>query len=571
MRIGIRLTIALLVAAIVPLLLVGIWSLYTLQQASESATEQSEAALTQLGETAILKSAESVAQQVDQYLAAHPELDWRDAAQFEANSEMAKIAVQPVGETGYTALFDQEAVTHFHENPELIGVDLGTLAEKLPEFWAILSASLDGTPSAGYYDWEDADGRIRPKYMSIVPVGNTGLRVAATTYIDEFSRPVVQVQTALDAVRNRARTQLIVVLMVVAGIATFGAVMFSRRICRPINRITKAASQIAAGDLSAGTSMARPPSAGAAASDRDELGLLARAFGQMANSLISVINQVKTLTLNLSSASGQVMMTQRRHAANSEEQAAAVTSASVAAEELASTSAQIAETTQRVVVAANQTQSNAQQGVGAMNETAKRLQQIAADNDAAVVRVRELGNLAREIEMVMDLIEDIADQTKMIAFNASIEASAAGEAGRRFSVVSAEVRRLADSVAQSAEEIRSKVEQIQTTTNELVIASERESKEIEAGLALGETMQDLLHQILHSAEQTALAVRQISNSTQEQKRATEQLQQDLGPLADGARSVASGSKETVVVMEDLVVMARDLEQAINRFNLSQGA
>ena len=278
MRIGIRLTIALLVAAIVPLLLAGIWSLYTLQQASESAIEQSEAALTELAETAILKSAESVAQQVDRYLVAHPEADWRDAVQFQTDDELAKIALQPVGETGYTALFDQEAVTHFHENPELIGVNLSTLAEKLPAFWAILSASLDGTPSEGYYDWEDADGRIRPKYMSIVPVGNTGLRVAATTYIDEFSRPVVQVETGLDEIRKRARAQLLAVLLVVALIATFGAIMFSRRICQPINRIAEAATQIAAGDLSIESSLAGPSPDGTLAPNRDELGLLASAF-----------------------------------------------------------------------------------------------------------------------------------------------------------------------------------------------------------------------------------------------------------------------------------------------------
>jgi len=207
--------------------------------------------------------------------------------------------------------------------------------------------------------------------------------------------------------------------------------------------------------------------------------------------------------------------------------------------------------------------------VQAMAEAARHLQRIASGNEAAVIKVRELGTLARQISLVMDLIEDIADQTKLIAFNASIEASAAGEAGRRFAVVAAEVRHLADDVARSTDEIRSNVEQIQTTTNELLIASERESKEIEGGLDIGDRVRDFLDQILADAQQTTLAVRQISGSTQEQQQATEQLLDDLQPLTGNASIIALGSKETVAVMENLVDSVRELERTVARFRLSE--
>lgn len=537
MKISLRLTIALLVAAIVPLLIVGIWNLV-----------QSERALADLGEEAILLSAESVARQVELYLAAHPELNQADAAELQADAGLAEIAVQLVGQTGYTALFDEKGVTHFHSNPGLIGVDLGTLADQLPEFWAILSASLDGSPADGYYDWEDADGRIRPKYMSIVAVEDTPFRIAATTYIDEFSQPA-----------DKFRLQLLLVLVIVALAAVAGAWFLGRWFSQPIHQMIDTARQITDGKLGA-----KPPS-----TQVGEFNLLASAFGQMTSSLSSLIRKVRAMSLSLSSAAGQVMMTQRLHAANSDEQAAAVTSSSTAVEELASSSAHIAETAQQVVVAANNTQSSVQQGVEAMADTVERLDHIAASNQASVAKVRVLGEVARQIGGVMDLIEDIAAQTKMIAFNASIEASAAGEAGRRFAVVAGEVRQLAGSVAQSTEEIRSKVEQIQTTTNELIIASERESKEIESGLAISDTMAGLLDQILGSAQETSLAVQQISLSTQQQRSATEHLLGDLRSLTAGATTVAAGSQQTVAVMENLVTMAQDLQLAVDHFSLPE--
>jgi methyl-accepting chemotaxis protein len=536
MKISTRLNIAFLVASVVPMLIVGAWSLYRSQQA-----------LTQLGEASILQSAEAVARQAETYLAAHPELDVTNAAQLQADAGLGRIAVQQVGQTGYTVIFDREAITYFHPSAGLIGEYLGNLAGDLPEFWAILSASLEGDPTAGYYDWDD-EGKIRAKYMYIVPVGDTPLRVAATTYIDEFSQPVA-----------RFRLEMMAIMFVVALAALVGANLFSRRLCRPINAMVQATARIADGDL-----RIEPP-----ATSVGELEQLAAAFARMAGNLGSLIRQVQAMSLNLSSAAGQVMMTQRLHATNSEEQAAAVSNASAAVEELTSSSIHIADTAQRVVAAAGQTQTNARQGVAAMEDTTRRLEGIAAGNRAAVDRVRELGELARQIGAVMDLIEDIATQTRLIAFNASIEASVAGEAGRRFAVVAGEVRRLASNVSQSADEIRARVELIQTTTNELIIASERERKEIEGGLDTSQATAGLLDQIYGSAEQTTVAVEQISFSTQQQRTATEQLLEDLQPLTTGATAIAAGNQQTVTVMEDLVTMARDLQAAANRFSLPE--
>lgn len=271
MKISLRLTIALIVAATVPLLISSGWSLYTLHRVSTLATSQSETALVELGEEAIRQKAEATARQVELYLDTHPEVDLKDIAQLEANTDLAEIAVQPVGQTGYTAVFDEEAINHFHINPDLIGTDLGTLAGELPEFWDVLAASLDGTPSDGYYDWKDADGQIRPKYMSIIPIGDTRLRVAATTYIDEFSYPVVEFGSEMTEIRRASLTQLVWAVIGVTLLATAGAFVLARQLSQPISQITDAATRVAAGDLS-------PVQLGVRS---DEIGDLAKAFNTM--------------------------------------------------------------------------------------------------------------------------------------------------------------------------------------------------------------------------------------------------------------------------------------------------
>lgn len=275
MKIGTRLFIIFLVISLIPLGVVGWQAALTIRDANALATSQSEAALTELGEQSIHAQALSVAHQIELYLHAHPELDLHDDERLESDTALAGIAVQPVGETGYTAIFDEKGITHFHSNPAVVGMDMSTLAEKLPDFWAIFSASMDGTPFNGYYDWEEADGQIRTKYMSVVPVGDTRLRVAATTYIDEFSQPMVATVSQLDAIGRDALQRLLIFMVVVAVLVGVLASFFSRQFALPVQQIADMATRVAGGER-----IVLKPS-----TRRDEIGELHRAFGVMITQL----------------------------------------------------------------------------------------------------------------------------------------------------------------------------------------------------------------------------------------------------------------------------------------------
>jgi len=280
MRITTRLILSFLLASILPLAVVGYAGLRAMDRVVSLTLEESVSALKRLGENAIHQQALAVARQVELYLEAHPQLLHLPAEEFEANERLAAIAVQPVGETGYTAVYDDDSLTHFHANPEIVGRHMRDLAADLPAFWDILEASLDGTTVSGYYEWRDADGAVREKYMSCAPVGETHLRVAATTYIDEFYQPIRDTEAEITRISQENRLYLLAALIAVGLLALGLGLWLALGISRPVESLTLAAEGLEQG-------VYRPDSLAAEALRRDDLGRLARVFDRMAREVQS--------------------------------------------------------------------------------------------------------------------------------------------------------------------------------------------------------------------------------------------------------------------------------------------
>jgi signal transduction histidine kinase len=208
-KVGIGLLLKLLLGVLVPIVIafLVIWALIfftvnfkgiqvtslkdmgsnSLKELSASTLKESKSSLNRLGEKIIREKAIDVATQMEVYIKARPKMKKEDFIK-DKDQDLKVITVQKVAETGYTAVHDNRGINYFHVNPQIVGTDLHALADRLPAFWKILEASLSG-PASGYYDWKDADGKIRPKYMYLAPVKGTDFIVAATTYIDEFGNP----------------------------------------------------------------------------------------------------------------------------------------------------------------------------------------------------------------------------------------------------------------------------------------------------------------------------------------------------------------------------------------------
>jgi len=223
-----------------------------LKELSMISVNESKSSLNRLGEKVIKEKAIDVAKQIEIFFKARPKIKREDILK---DPELKSIAVQKVGETGYTAVHDNKGINYFHVNPQIVGTDLHDLAPKLPAFWKILEASLVG-PASGYYDWKDADGRIRPKYMYLVPVKDTDLIVASTTYIEEFSKPSKAIEGRMKWVQGRyldaydIKIRMFYLVTVVALVVLLMVIYFySSSVVRPIRYLSEVADKISMGEL----------------------------------------------------------------------------------------------------------------------------------------------------------------------------------------------------------------------------------------------------------------------------------------------------------------------------------
>jgi HAMP domain-containing protein len=258
----------------------------SLTELSKVSLDESKNALDKLGEEIIKQKALDVAAQIELFVKVHPRLRKEDLVK---DPWLKEIAVQKVGETGYTAVHDSRGINYFHSNPQLVGTDLHELAEKLPAFWKILEASLKGSAS-GTYDWKDADGRIRPKYMYLAPVKGTDLIVASTTYIEEFSIPARAVEAKMKQIEARfldeyGKKFLIFYLVIFAVLVVLMAVIFlySRSVILPIRTLSEVADKISMGELNTPLNIRT----------KGEVGVLAESIERMQISVKAAIERLQ--------------------------------------------------------------------------------------------------------------------------------------------------------------------------------------------------------------------------------------------------------------------------------------
>ncbi len=289
----------------------------------------------------------------------------------------------------------------------------------------------------------------------------------------------------------------------------------------------------------------------------DEFGVLARSYNQMLDLIVYLITQTQESSTRLSGASSEILSATEQQASGAAEQAASISETTATMEELASTYRQIAENANQVVHMAEASLGNAESGQQAVANTLDAMEQIKARAQSSANKILQLGERSQQIGQVLAIINNIADQTKILALNAAIEAARAGDAGKGFSVVAVEIRKLAESVVDSTGEIETIMTEIQTAANDLVISTEQELKQVGSGVELAHVTGDSLEQILDTIEQTTVAAKEISAATQQQKSATDQVVKAMREVASVAQQTAAGSKQVASAAEQLAAIARE--------------
>ncbi len=285
----------------------------------------------------------------------------------------------------------------------------------------------------------------------------------------------------------------------------------------------------------------------------NEIGEVAKWFNSYVNDLHDTIKSIQVTIEHINSYAVEMSEAIEAQATVLSQQSAAVAEITSTMEEFSTSSSQIAEHAKSVVDIATQTWESTKRGAKGVETVLLKMSEINNDNQSSIAEIIALGKKSKEISKVMEIINNIADQTKLIAFNAALEASSAGEAGKRFGVVAVEIRRLADSVMESTGEIEGKINEIQDAINRLVIASEKGSKGIHEGIEYSSETAVILSDIVNAAQNTTDAAKQISLSTQQQKTASNQVVTAL-------REIVAGTGQTTDAMNKLNAIAQNLSQ-----------
>jgi len=236
----------------------------SLKDVSAASLKESTAALNKLGEQIIRDKAESVAKEMEIFLRTLPRPNPKNPGPaLSKNPQLREIALAKVGLTGYTGVQDDTALCWFHPDPKVEGTDLHTLAATRPAFWRAIEPGLKSqTGAGGYYDWKDPDGKIRPKYLYTMPVKGTNLSVTATTYMDEFSKPVKTVEEKINQIEKtytsqyQNRFRLFFVIVFVVFIVLLAVIyVYSFSVIRPIRQLSEIADKISMGDLKTSVSV----------------------------------------------------------------------------------------------------------------------------------------------------------------------------------------------------------------------------------------------------------------------------------------------------------------------------
>lgn len=364
-------------------------------------------------------------------------------------------------------------------------------------------------------------------------------------------------QTNAKAAAEAARWSIILGSLVLA--AAIGAIVSSvaLSITRNMNRTISALNEIAAGNLTSKMDLR--------ADRNDEFTQLARATNTMTDGLHDVISHLVQSNTELKQTADAMDGSVQQIAQGSQLISDRSSSLVAATEEISATADQVAETTQHVSDSAQAAFNTAHQGAKVISQAIQALADVAEVVEETSHSVEQLGSRSKEIDMVIDLIVGVAEQTNLLALNAAIEAARAGEAGRGFAVVADEVRTLASQTVKATTEITDKVEAIQKDTRQLIEAMSRSKERVEQGRMLGDQAVVAVREIEQQTREAAGQTQEIMAAVKEVAQTTAQMARDMDGISMEIEQNHQATNNILSASEAVHSRAEQLAGLIKRF------
>ena len=275
------------------------------------------------------------------------------------------------------------------------------------------------------------------------------------------------------------------------------------------------------------------------------------------------VEQTRNMAKTIQKSTDEIFLSSKYIFSTANNQAASVREIESTINENAQIAVEIAEKTGSVATIASKMETDVIHGFNVLEHNVNQMDHIKKKNDGVISGIIALGNKITKIRDIVKTINTITDQTKVIAFNAALEAASAGDRGKRFSVVANEVNRLADDIAALTKQIREQAEEIQDSSSSLIISSEESADKISEGNQLIKELEDIFREIRSGAEITSNQAQMITVSTQKQQKSTEQINVAIEDISTGLSRFIQSTEVATSSAEELTRMIKELAALLN--------
>ncbi|MBI5588320.1 MAG: methyl-accepting chemotaxis protein [Deltaproteobacteria bacterium] len=414
----------------------------------------------------------------------------------------------------------------------------------------------------------------RKKNIETTMAASDRFQAQMTELTDHHTREIVAAANELTAlIAAEARSSALkglTVMIVSVFISGVIAILFmwstNSQIIRPIIRIKEAVEELAKGEL---TNRANVKVSFLGKDIKDEITDLSDSVDAMAVQMSEVIGRITDSSNHLASACEQLSSSSTQIAEGADRQSSQTAHVATAMEEMNATVIEVAKSSQQASDSARTAQDIASRGGEVVTQAIVAMKEVAASTSVTADTIKKLGKSSEEIGTIVSVINDIADQTNLLALNAAIEAARAGEQGRGFAVVADEVRKLAERTTKATKEISDMIRSIQDETNKAVGAMASGTVKVENGVKLANEAGNALKQIVTGVENVTDMIGHIATSAEEQSSTTDEITRNMDSIAGVAKSNVSAISEVANATNELARLATELKDLVANFRIAR--
>ncbi len=453
------------------------------------------------------------------------------------------------------------------------------------------------------YTMEAEADKANGYYDAMLKVEGNSLNPTFTELMDALGDLVHDVhigakesQEAGDAAVASSETLILTSIILGMLVALGFGFIIARNISKPIQEIAGIADEIALGNINHDINI----------KSKDEVGMLANSFNELinymqelaqiadsiahndlsvrvdpksendalGNSFESMVKNLKTVVKQLSgsstevaSAATEISASAEQVSKNAQSQEMQISQITAAVEEMAATIVESSQNASEATSGAQSASDTASTGGQIVSETIEGMNRIANVVQESSTNIHKLAESAEQIGEIISVIDDIADQTNLLALNAAIEAARAGEQGRGFAVVADEVRKLAERTGKATGEITDMIKGIQKGTEEAVTSMDQGNQEVNSGRELADKAGDSLTEVVNKSQDVMNMIMQIATATEEQSAAAEEISKNVEMVSTATRESATGAEQAATAATQLSHNAEELQSIVGQFKL----